>query len=273
MKTKIFTLVLMLAFCVSGFAQDDKCKYYYSYDVKNSLSVVQDKFIISAEESAKSSISDYLSSINAKIKWIKSEVATAIFEVNVPLESIIDALSDKEDVKSIQPVYVCVDDYDKRITLEVGITDQFVVKFIEDASREQIEDLYAKYDVSVLNENDNYTKLSVSRNSDALDIANAFQESGLVIFSHPDFISSIEVSNGLGQTNIDNIEDSRKSFVYMGNLYLNLPANEKVSLYSISGTLLYSGYASHSLSLDGIQSKVLVVRSSSGWAEKVINNK
>ncbi|MDR3327924.1 MAG: hypothetical protein LBT04_07395 [Prevotellaceae bacterium] len=195
MKTKVFISIILLAFCANGFAQD---KYYYSFAEKNYISVVDNKFIISAEKSASNRISDYLTSINAKTTWGNGEYLTPIFEANITLEELKAALFEEEGVTSIQPVYVftSVDNSGKEISLELGITDQFLVKFLEDVTSEQIEEIYAKYDVSVLKEAEGYTTLTVKRNSDALEIANAFQESGLVEFSYPNFVSEAGAGNG-----------------------------------------------------------------------------
>lgn len=49
-----------------------------------------------------------------------------------------------------------------------------------------------KFGSTILKTTDTYQLLKVPKGADALDIANQYQESGLVEFSHPNFIVEIE---------------------------------------------------------------------------------
>jgi YD repeat-containing protein len=53
------------------------------------------------------------------------------------------------------------------------------------------------------------------------------------------------------------------------SLYINTPTQETVSIYSLSGALLYTT-TEKQIPLDGINEKILIVRGSEGWAKKII---
>ena len=53
-------------------------------------------------------------------------------------------------------------------------------------------DIHTKYNVTVEKIMDIYQLLKVSKRDDVLKVANKYQESGLVEFSHPNFISKVE---------------------------------------------------------------------------------
>jgi heptaprenylglyceryl phosphate synthase len=74
----------------------------------------------------------------------------------------------------------------------MGITDEIVVQFKDDVSQQRIDEMHKKYNVVVKKNTDLFQLLSVSKDNDVLEIANAYQTSGLVNFSHPNFIAKIE---------------------------------------------------------------------------------
>jgi YD repeat-containing protein len=59
-------------------------------------------------------------------------------------------------------------------------------------------------------------------------------------------------------------------YVSGSTLYINTPTQETVSIYSLTGALLYTT-TEKQIPLDGINEKILIVRGSEGWAKKVIN--
>jgi hypothetical protein len=69
--------------------------------------------------------------------------------------------------------------------------------------------------------------------------------------------------------------DNLSFFVIKDILYLSSPVSESVSLYSCFGELLYKTNkqaGTIQLPLGNIRDRILIVRSSSGWAKKVLVN-
>jgi len=72
---------------------------------------------------------------------------------------------------------------------------------------------------------------------------------------------------------IPSVSAEVKAYVSNNVLYINSPASEIIRLYSVSGSLLYSTKkpaGEVSIPLNGIQDKILIIRSSSGWVKKGI---
>jgi hypothetical protein len=63
--------------------------------------------------------------------------------------------------------------------------------------------------------------------------------------------------------------------VYLSRLYVSSPESEQITIYSLSGSLIYqSRKAAGEASFDigSLPKGVLIVRGSSGWTRKVIKN-
>ena len=83
-----------------------------------------------------------------------------------------------------------------------------------------------------------------------------------------DFKNIIESS----PTGIPNIQSEPKVFVSGNTLYLDTPVSETVSVYSLTGNLLYSGVKSAGevqIALGNIPGNFGIVKGSSGWVKKV----
>jgi subtilisin family serine protease len=94
---------------------------------------------------------------------------------------------EQTDVKTCNPVYAI------NTGLEMGVTDEFLVKFNENVAKTEIDKLHEKYGVEVVKTTDIYQLLKVPNGMDALQIANIYQETGLTRFCYPNFYSKVEL--------------------------------------------------------------------------------
>lgn len=91
-----------------------------------------------------------------------------------------------------------------RSTDDIYVTDRFVVQFLPDVSREQIDQLNAKHGVTILDElgyAENGFVLGTSPGTDGLGgihMANTYRATGLTRFSHPDLILPKHKRTGSG---------------------------------------------------------------------------
>jgi len=92
----------------------------------------------------------------------------------------------RDEVHTVRPMYKI------ESGAELGVTNEFVVKFKEGVSQGQIDDINETYDVTVIKTTFSYMLLSVPVKGNAIATANIYQESGLVVFSHPNFITRFE---------------------------------------------------------------------------------
>jgi subtilisin family serine protease len=185
MKRIILMLCILLGMTSFSYSQDKK--YYYAYDERIDLNEVEDKVLITYNTTFLPVIKSSLLT-NSKVKktdWQNDSVCVVTIESH-QYKSFKEYFIRKEGVKSVQPMYATVDG------LEMGVTDEIVVRFNEGVSQKEIDELNKKHHVIVKKQTDLYQLFSVSADTDALEIANAYQLSGLVRFSHPNFIAKVE---------------------------------------------------------------------------------
>jgi hypothetical protein len=181
--------LLLLILVIMGFANFNEQKFYYAYNVKVYLNELDNKVIVRYKQNKKSdksmiSLSSELS--NKQIEW--KDDSTCIITMDASEKGMFkDRILQQMDVKSCNPVFSI------NAVLEMGVTDEFLVKFNENVSQTEIEKLHTKYGVIVVKTTELYQLIKVPDGQDALDIANKYQESGLTRFSHPNFISKEEL--------------------------------------------------------------------------------
>lgn len=142
-----------------------------------------------SENQAKDELRDRIKSLPdvAGQEWPddRTVILTAVDSDAQP--DLLDSFFEADDVVSVHPIYTV-----GQHGLEVGITDEFLVRFSDDVSTADIDRLNDKHQVTVVKK-DSYYLLRVSSKEDALEEANAYYETGLVRFSDPNFISKAEL--------------------------------------------------------------------------------
>jgi len=158
-------------------------KYYYAYEEKIYLDVVPDQFVIAYDKLYFSQIQRNLEE-NAQIKDIEFNVYGnyCVFTMeNAKIKTLRASLGKQEGVLSINPLYT------RNGGCKMIITDEVVVKFKDEVSQQEIDKIQQKYRLGIINITPFSRVFSVPIDLDPLDIANAIQISGLVIYSHPNF--------------------------------------------------------------------------------------
>ena len=188
MRSKFYLTVLCIYFFNIGFSSNGEKKYYYAYNEKMPIVEIENKLVISFVAHSSSELKNTLSlDENIKsIQWVNDNIYILTVE-SFYTKILRNNLKAVKEIKSIQPVYQTADG------LDIYITDEIVVKFNEKVSKETIENLHKKYNVSVKKTTSLYQLLSVPIDADALEIANMYQLSGLVEYSHPNFFTKIEL--------------------------------------------------------------------------------
>jgi len=192
MKKRLATIIafLFLSFVViMGFTHINEAKFYYAYNEKIYLNEHDNKLIVRYVENKKSDkerISLYSELEDHVIEWKDDSTCIITFSANE--KRLYQAKIQRQtDVKSCNPVY--------KITtgLELGFTDEFLVKFNDNVPQNEIQKLHKKHKVEVVKITELYQLIKVQVGSNALEIANSYQESGLTRFSHPNFICEMEL--------------------------------------------------------------------------------
>ena len=191
MKNKYLILgfIILLTIVVMSFTRTNNSKFYYAYNEKIVLNELDNKLIVRYKQNKKSdktkiSLNQELG--NKPIEW--KDDSTCIISIGSEEKKQLKAkILNQADVKTCNPVYAI------NTGLELGVTDEFLVKFNENVTQTEINKLHEKYGIEVVKTTDIYQLLKVQNGVDALRIANMYQESGLTRFSHPNFICEEEL--------------------------------------------------------------------------------
>lgn len=172
-----------------GFAQTQQPRFYYAYSEKVPLEEVANKIILRYNKNKGNDKEQVLSSLgitNGSISWQDDSTCVIVAPLS-KMGSAIDKARQLDDIKTINPIYSL------NTGLEMGVTDEFLVKFEENVTEKEIVAINEKYGVVVIKKTEIYQLLRVPDGADALEIANLYQETGLTRFSQPNFISEVEL--------------------------------------------------------------------------------
>ena len=190
MKKIYLLLVIFTGFfaLLLSSATTEEEKYYYAFNEKvplfpkgNTLLIRYDDVIdkTEAEEFIKKEVSS-----GFKAKWHDPQTV----EITTESEKITNALKIKLELNNV--VHTCQPFYTVKDGLDMGVTDEVLIRFLFKISEEQKKELIKAFDTEVVKTTNVYQKLRVKKGADALEIANKIYESGLVEFSTPNFVTN-----------------------------------------------------------------------------------
>jgi hypothetical protein len=171
---------------MKSFSQTKEKRYYYAYGERIFLTEVPNKMMISYSKASIDAFKTNLIDV-AESVWQNDSVCIVTLNPSQNKETLTNRLRQIKGIKSIQPLYVTDEGN------ELGVTDEVVLQFNKDISQQEMDKLHKKYQVFIKKVTDLYHLISVPVDADALEIANQYQLSGLVNFSHPNFIAKIEL--------------------------------------------------------------------------------
>jgi len=183
------TLPLKAVKC-QKFIWPEGLRYYYSFDEKKFLNVDPNRIVVRFDREYISEVQAFLEK-NTQTQHIELIENNRLFilTMKTPIECI-HALrrefSGQAGVQSVNPMYIY-----PFSGMDMIVTDEIIVQFKEHVSQQEIDKINQKYRVEVLRTNELFHTLSVPVDLDTLEVANAYQTSGLVNYSHPNFISKI----------------------------------------------------------------------------------
>jgi subtilisin family serine protease len=178
-------------------AQSDG-KFYYAFDEKVPLYETSGRFVVTFDKEHRAGVEEHIMQ-NAKIskeellirEGYSSDYAVLTTTDGLDKEAFSEELSKQAGIRSVRQVYALDDGY------EMGYTNEVILQFKNDASQQKIDEMHKKFNVEVITTTELYVLLSVPAEFDPLDVANAYQESGLTNYSHPSFITTIGFSQSL----------------------------------------------------------------------------
>lgn len=190
LATIFLMLVSFFAFGSRVNGQGAENLFYYAFDEKIYLSEVRDKAIVRFKQatdssSAARSIRSYL---QGPFSFTVDRIDNSTYYIlSANSDIIMETLELRPEVASVNPVLKTVAE-----NTELGTTNEFVAGFLPEVTAETIEKINTRYGVTIVKTELTHILLAVPDRSDVLAIANAYQESGLVKFSHPNFIAEVK---------------------------------------------------------------------------------
>ena len=164
-------------------------KYYYAFEEKIYLDEVPNTVVVSFDEQYLSEIEKYLQK-NDQIRHTELQPFNKILILTTAEDSgtgtIMKDLKKQAGVKFVHPMYAVINGGGKLI-----FTDQIVVQYKKNVLQQKIDEMHKRFNISVVKTTELHQLLSVPVNLDPLEVANVFQESGLVNFSYPNFIAEM----------------------------------------------------------------------------------
>lgn len=190
MKTKLYLLsAVLIAAILFGFVFQESQKFYYGFNEKILLTEVENKLVVRYSPSiSKDNVSNALTRVHATVQQTWKDEYTVVLSTTSKADrnALLENLRNAPEVSSFQPMYAI------STGLEMIITDEIVIKFKESILARQQQEINQKFGVTLVKDGDTYLLFRVPKSVDALSIANQYQESGLVEFSHPNFIIEID---------------------------------------------------------------------------------
>ncbi|OJJ17628.1 hypothetical protein BKI52_27590 [marine bacterium AO1-C] len=184
-KIPILTLVCCLLW-FAGYGQD---RYYYAFNKKVYLKASTTKMLVRFKTPKEGFQIDQMTQ-RTKLKYeAKSlDFTHKTYMVNLKDQAAMQSFQSSlgEEPASIQPVYLSQDG------LEVGVTNEIMVRFKDGVDPIKMIGLHKALGVKVKKIAVNYVLLEVPAKADVFSMANYYQESGLAVYSHPNFIMKLQ---------------------------------------------------------------------------------
>jgi subtilisin family serine protease len=193
MKNKILLSGLGVALCVaailfSSFGHFQTDLFYYAFSEKIPLETVPNQYVLRYLNSdiAKSKLAILEKAGNYKNDGWKDDrtVIISFIKGNAPV--LLQQLQNEKDIISIQPMLRTAKE-----KLTVAATDEILVRFKKNTDSATIDQTFKRFNVTVLQKGELFYTVTVPKNINTLQVANAIMESGLAEFSHPNFYRDI----------------------------------------------------------------------------------
>ena len=157
-------------------------KYYGAEDKKIYLDEVENKVIVCFDTNHRAEVELFLQQ-NVQFLHLGGDLCVLTME-NQDIKALRKEFYKQIGIKSVNPLYVLADNL---VYCEMFFTDEILVKFKENVSQQERENIYQRYRLEFERMGAFSQVLSVPICLDPLEVSNAIQASGLVEYSEPNF--------------------------------------------------------------------------------------
>ncbi len=179
-----------MLFCFSQLGMAQQITHYYGFDKQISIVKSSEELIVQFN----STIND--TEVQSIIANLENTQHKRNIGGNRHILSCLNPASTKASLDLMQTVnysYAAYELDDARlIPFIMYLSNKIVLKFKASVSQTMQQQIELANNLSFSKSNDVYTMYEVAKGQDPLLVANQLQESGNVVFSHPDFISELE---------------------------------------------------------------------------------
>jgi len=188
----IFSCLLFLAVIVgiSSFVAPREDHFYYAFNEKVPLRKQENKIAIrfkSKDNAKRLSTLFNAAGTGLETKWEDDRTIVVSTRSEDDLINLKTKIKEQSDVQSANPVYSLLE-----TGLEMIVTDEILIQFKSSVSKETIDSINTSYALKLLKQTEIYWLYQVQKDKDALQIANTYQKSGLVVYAQPNFLSKIQ---------------------------------------------------------------------------------
>ena len=218
-KTLLVTLILS-NLILSSFQEFERPLFYYAFDGKVYLQQNDKKLVVRFSTLHHA---DTLINRANSFKWHDQKTLELSFASKEIRDQVLVAGFRQKEIASINPVYVVEN------RLERCLTNEILLQFKKNITMLEQKGLIDKNNLTLIRENQVFKQFIVPDKANALEVANSIQESGLVVFSHPNFISLLTPNSIPNDTYFDkqfylnNTGQSVNGFVGTSNADINAP--------------------------------------------------
>ncbi len=168
--------------------------FYYGFEKKIEIKQVPNKLIVKKKNTF--SIDSYknktrqLLGKDVKTEWIGSNISKIeLSSINDKKSKIKQLLSDNQ-IESVSNVYTT-----KNGQLELGFTNEIVLKFKDNVSKRTQEKVLRTFNLRKSKKTKIYQLVTIDKNRNVINVANKLYETGKFIFAYPNIICQAETSS------------------------------------------------------------------------------
>ena len=182
MRKLLLTTFACCTLWLSGYSQSN---FYYAFNQKVYLKASETKMLVRFKTPKKSfEINQMTKRSNLRFRAEMLDKEQKTYMINLENHAAMQRFMDNagSSLVSAHPVYLSND------RVEMGVTNEILVHFKKNADLIQVMALNKTLGIKVKKTAVNYTLFEVPSAISAFSVANAYQESGLVVFAHPNFV-------------------------------------------------------------------------------------
>jgi subtilisin family serine protease len=175
---------LLLLLVLTAYQTPGKPRFYYAFNKKIFLDPVRNRFTVTFGNVQQANLAKTNRAMNkVAMKW--KNARQAVIDIG-STQSITEVINTLDGIQQYQPVY-------KAAKQELYLTDEVILKLKPGVTLQSVwQRAGLRSSFTTINK-PYYNIVRVSKDADVLEVANKIQETGLTVYSYPNFIAPVEL--------------------------------------------------------------------------------